>query len=323
MIHVSAPTRLHFGLLHVATDADPTARRFGGCGLMLAAPRVTVSVSKSDDWGATGPVADRALAFARRVVAGLPAQCQQPVTVAVEACPPEHAGLGVGTALGLAVARAVATEVGAGPYTTTELALLAGRGERSAVGVHGSALGGFIIDGGKAGDDPVGACVGRLTFPDWPVVLIQTSAAARWHGAAERQAFGRPRPAADAARLTDRMCRLLMLGVAPAVATADYPRFADALFEYNRAAGEPFAADQGGIYASEEIEAVIDAARAAGVPAAGQSSWGPTAFAICPDAATAARLAAQLRGRFPEAGVVVSRSYRPDQPNEDHIGRQD
>lgn len=308
MIRVSAPTRLHFGLLHVPADADPTARRFGGCGLMLDTPRVTVSVSQSPTWGATGAAADRALAFARRVVAGLPVVVRHPVHVAVEECPPEHAGLGVGTALGLAVARAVAVELGAATYTAVELAVLAGRGERSAVGVHGSALGGFINDGGRAGDEPVGALVARLPFPDWPVVLIRPSVATHWHGAAERQAFARPRPAADAARLTNRMCRLLMLGVAPAVATADYPRFAAALFEYNRAAGEPFAADQGGVYASTEIGAIIDAVRAAGVPAAGQSSWGPTAFAICSDAATAARLAAELRGRFPAADVLVSRA---------------
>jgi len=47
MIQVDAPTRLHFGLLHVPTETEeaPPQRRYGGLGLMLASPRVTVQVS--------------------------------------------------------------------------------------------------------------------------------------------------------------------------------------------------------------------------------------------------------------------------------------
>ena len=305
MTRVSAPSRLHFGLLHVPAG-DPAGRRFGGCGLMLAGPRVTVTVAPAADWAATGPAADRALDFARRVHLLLRPGTTDALHVAVEACPAEHAGLGVGTALGLAVARAVAGELGVGPVAATEFARLAGRGTRSAVGVHGFAAGGFLIDGGKRESPAVGALVGRLHFPDWPVVLIRPAAGVTWSGPSESAAFARPRRVAAAERLTADLCRLLLLGVAPAVADVDYPAFAGAVYEYNFRAGEPFAADQGGPYASPEVAAVVAAVLRHGVPAAGQSSWGPTVFAICRDGDRAAGLAGAMRAKFPTAEVVVT-----------------
>ena len=75
---------------------------------------------------------------------------------------------------------------------------------------------------------------------------------------------------------------------------ADYPTFADSLHEYNRLAGAVFADAQGGDYSSSEVTAVIERIRALGVPAVGQSSWGPTVFAITPDADRADWLARQL-----------------------------
>src|SRR5258708_16452465 len=126
MTRVTAPSRLHFGLLSLPAagperwpglDGQPglPIRDFGGVGLMVDRPGLAVRVEVGDlgaDWSATGPLADRALGFARRVVGTLPENERRPVHIVVEHAPAEHTGLGVGTQLGMAVAKAIALETG-------------------------------------------------------------------------------------------------------------------------------------------------------------------------------------------------------------------
>src|SRR5581483_1141557 len=122
------------------------------------------------------------------------------------------------------------------------------------VGVHGFDRGGFLVDGGKGDPAAVAPLVARLPFPDdWRVVLVTPPVPADWHGPRERAAFAALRPAgAD-----DALCRLVLLGLLPALAERDLPAFAAALGEYNARAGEPFRAAQGGAYASPATAAVI------------------------------------------------------------------
>ena len=86
----------------------------------------------------------------------------------------------------------------------------------------------------------------------------------------------------------------------------DYDGFGDALHEYNRLAGEPFAADQGGAYASPAIAATVAKLRALGVKASGQSSWGPTVFGICASAAQAESVRERLLHESPELDAVLT-----------------
>ena len=299
MTRVSAPSRLHFGLLHVpAGDPGDTAvspRRFGGLGLMLASPRVVVRVEFAPEWSSAGPSADRAEAFARRVA---PAGIR--FRLVVEECPPEHSGLGVGTQLGLAVIEAVRHELGLTNVTAVELARLAGRGERSAVGVHGSRSGGFLFDAGKSPGQAVGTVLAVVPFPDWPILVLRPSGDASWSGDAERRAFARQRTATAA--VSARLAQLAYSGVWPALLDGDYASFGDALYEYNRLAGEPFAADQGGAYASPAIAATVARLRDLGVSAAGQSSWGPTVFGIC----SSKEQAEEARHELPGVEVQVT-----------------
>lgn len=288
MTRVRAPSRLHFGLLNVPTaDTPPDARHFGGIGLMVTDPGVTVRVSWADEWVASGPSADRALGFARRFTESLaPPSPELAFRVDVISCPPEHIGLGVGTQLGLAVAKAVAVEVGLPHLSAVELAERVGRGARSGVGVHGFAGGGLILDAGKRNGEAVSSLRARRFLPaDWRVVLACPRGAPRWHGDAERRAFATP-TAANTARLR---------GLFDTLADAtDYPTFADALHEYNREAGAVFAASQGGVYSSPAVAALVARVRGLGVAAAGQSSWGPTVFALTPEADQAEWLAERL-----------------------------
>jgi predicted sugar kinase len=97
------------------------------------------------------------------------------------------------------------------------------------------------------------------------------------------------------------MIRLLEEDLLAALAAVDFPRFAAALGEYNRLAGRWFAPVQGGVFSTPTIaEAVGLLQEIAGV--AGQSSWGPTVFAVSP--------VAQVANQVEVASALARLGYR-------------
>src|SRR4051794_15902889 len=92
MIRVTTGSRLHFGLIGLGADAP---RRFGGVGLMVERPGLSLRAEDAAEWSASGPLAERALGFARRFAANVGSDRPQRLTV--EQAPPEHVGLGTGT----------------------------------------------------------------------------------------------------------------------------------------------------------------------------------------------------------------------------------
>jgi predicted sugar kinase len=74
--------------------------------------------------------------------------------------------------------------------------------------------------------------------------------------------------------------------------------FGEALYDFNLRAGEAFANVQGGFYASPRIAEAVEFIRSEGVYGAGQSSWGPTVFAIAETQEEADALAEKLRVQF-------------------------
>jgi beta-RFAP synthase len=312
MIRVVAPSRLHFGLFRVppagAGGADPGERAFGGVGLMVDRPGVAVTVRPAASWQFEGPLASRAQVFAARFVRTLPEDRRRTFQVLVERCPVEHTGLGAGTQLGLAVAKALAIGCGVPALSAADLAVRVGRGERSAIGVHGFDRGGLLVDAGKLTGEGVAPLLSHVALPrEWRVVLFAPPTAGRWHGENERAAFAAARTG-DAAALR----RLAGDVLVPAAERGDVDAFGDAVHEFNRKAGEPFAAAQGGAYASGAIAELIADVRACGVRGAGQSSWGPTAFAVVGDSDTALALVLRFRSRVPAFVARVSTGHTVD-----------
>ncbi len=297
MIRVVAPSRLHFGLFHVPSPecAEVETRIFGGMGLMVDLPGVVVDVRPSSSWQFEGPLASRAQQFATRFMLGVPEERRRVFQVLVERAPTEHAGLGTGTQLGLAVGKALAAACGEGELPATELAARVGRGERSAVGVHGFDRGGLLIDAGKRPGEAVSPLMAHVGLPEaWRVVLFMPPVAGPWHGEHERRAFATA--LAGEARV---LRKLVDEAILPAARAGNLDAFGEAVHEFNRKAGEPFAAAQGGAYATREVEDLIADVRTWGVSGVGQSSWGPTVFAITPDSDNAVSLAKAFRGRMP------------------------
>ena len=311
MTKVEAPGRLHFGLMSLPIPGRENwpeglpVRLFGGAGLMIQSPGVEVVVAPAKVWETFGPSADRALHFGRRFIETLPCSERQAFSIEVRRTPPEHCGLGSGTSLALSVAKAIAVELGHRDLPAVELAVRVGRGERSAVGIHGFEHGGFLVEAGKLPDDRIAPLIGRYEFPsEWRIVLLRPEAAPEWHGDKERRAFIN----IASNNATESMCRILLTGVIPALLSKNLCQFGEALYEFNLLAGIGFAVEQGGAWANTQSAQIVGLLRADGVHAVGQSSWGPTVFAIVDSEGEAQAVKKKMtcRSALPDGSISIT-----------------
>lgn len=298
-VRLIAPSRLHFGLLARGPRAP---RQFGGLGLMVQEPGLEIAAEPASAWQFEGPLAERAGRVAARLVEhGLGAS---PLAIRILRAPPEHVGLGTGTQLSLAVAKLLATAAGR-DLPAPELAALTGRGLRSGVGLHGFDHGGLIVEGGRKADGGPAPLLGRMAFPaGWSALVVVPSEAPGRHGEEETRAFAALPPIPEAE--TDRLCRLVLLGVLPAVAERDLPAFGAALEEIQHRVGAWFAPAQGGVYASPRVTELADWLRGEGLRGVGQSSWGPTLYGFSDrESAWREALAKRLRERLGPTALVL------------------
>ena len=299
-VGVRAPGRLHLGFL------DPSAslgRPFGSLGLVIDGFETAVElraaeaqqVSASD--AAAQAEAPRALEHLRSLQRATGADA--PLHLHLAQVLPAHAGFGSGTQLALAVGRAFATLHGLA-LPTVELARLLGRGLRSGVGIAGFDRGGLLVDGGPGPDGGPAPLLSRIEPPaGWRVLLALDPGRAGLSGSDEKTAIARlPRFSRERAA---EICHEVLMRVLAGAASNDFEAFAAGLSRVQRLVGQHFAPAQGGsVYASPAVERLcewIAEHRAAGV---GQSSWGPTGFAVLPSQAEAESVERAARA----AGVV-------------------
>jgi beta-RFAP synthase len=221
---------------------------------------------------------------------------------------PKHRGLGSGTQLALAVARAVAELHGIGA-DLPGLARSAGRARRSAVGTWTFAGGGLVVEGGRRQNrDDCGPLLARLRFPPaWRCVVAVPDAAPGVSGGDEDAAFeGLPAPSE---RDVGRVAHLVLMVLLPAVADGDIEAFGSALTQIQETTGRWFAAAQGGTFAPGASAALVRQMRDWGASGVGQSSWGPAVYGIVADAAAGARLAEFVRGASGHSCVVYEGAF--------------
>jgi beta-ribofuranosylaminobenzene 5'-phosphate synthase len=309
MIRVRTPSRLHFGLL------DPSGhrgRRFGGVGLMIQRPGIRLTVEPAPRWSFSGPLAERAERLVHHCLLASRAGEQQPLAIHIEAAPPEHCGLGTGTQLAMGLARAVEELSRQNSPALEQLAERLQRGRRSAIGLYGFRLGGFLVDGGKLPNEPMAPLVARVDLPtEWRIVLIIPKDRQGLHGPEEMRAFERLPPGSEAQ--TGERCRLVLMELLPALERGDFDRFGENLYEFNRLAGEAFRVVQGNTYAHPQVAEIVAFVRSSGIRGVGQSSWGPTVFAFAPDEQAARGLADRVLRRFdltPTEVVVTAADKR-------------
>jgi beta-RFAP synthase len=295
---VEAPARLHFGMLDLR---GTLGRRFGGIGAAIPTPSLLLEASAHDTLETTGPSSERALDFARRFMTyhRLTGGARLQVHRAI----PSHAGLGSGTQLALAVARALA-ELYELPTDALSLARAVGRARRSGVGTWVFARGGFVLEGGRhvQGSAPAPLLV-RYPLPaEWRYVVAVPPARPGVSGEAEAAAFARLPPPPE--RSTMRVSHLVLVALLPAIVERDLQTFGRALTEIQCINGRWFSPAQGGPFApgpSAELVRLMGDWGAAGV---GQSSWGPAVYGIVSGDDAAHALAERVRDTMGERGEV-------------------
>ncbi|HLQ45849.1 MAG TPA: hypothetical protein VK137_14015, partial [Planctomycetaceae bacterium] len=176
---------------------------------------------------------------------------------------------------------------GEGEVAASELARRVGRGLRSALGIHGFEQGGFLVEAGQQHPDEISPLVARLAFPaEWRLLLLTPRDSRGLSGDSERTAFARL--GAMPVSTTDRLCRITLMELLPAIIARDFDAVSAALFEFGRLNGEYFAPEQGGLFADGRMADVAEWLTSRGCRGVGQTSWGPTLFALCRDEADAA-----------------------------------
>jgi beta-ribofuranosylaminobenzene 5'-phosphate synthase len=294
VVAVSAPCRLHFGMFSFGRPDHPA---FGGVGMMIEPPTIELKISPAASFSACGDYVDRVSNCAARLVRAWNLDSLPLCKIDVRSAP-NHVGLGVGTQLGLSVAVGLRCYLDLRALPVESLAADVGRGLRSAVGTYGFEHGGLIVDRGKLRGEQLGTLDRRIAIPaSWRIALVRSHDAEGVSGSEEAQKFIKLPAIAD--DVTQVLWRINNDELLPAAERGDCSAFGDAVYRFGRIAGGCFAAAQGGPFASPAVEQLVERIRAFGVPGAGQSSWGPTVFAVTNDEDEARRLV-DLLSRLPE-----------------------
>ncbi|HWU35708.1 MAG TPA: beta-ribofuranosylaminobenzene 5'-phosphate synthase family protein [Methylovorus sp.] len=290
-VHVKTSARLHMGFFDLNGELG---RRFGSLGVSLDKPCTALAAFPADTISAEGPGAERAVKTARRIADAL--HLPSGMHIVLSEAIPEHAGLGSGTQMSLAVGTAISRLYSLN-LSLRDIAVLTARGARSGIGLGTFATGGVIVDGGRSSETDVPPVIAHADFPDpWRILLIFDHARTGVHGSQEIEAFRvlPTFPAQSAAEL----CRYVLMQALPALVEHDLPAFGRAIRELQERTGDHFAPAQGGRYASPRVAEILQFLAGQGTMCLGQSSWGPTGFAVFADVEGAERMLEALQSRY-------------------------
>ncbi len=292
VISLRAPGRLHLGFLD---PAGTLGRRFGSLGLVIDGieTEIELSAAPQDQLVAADPSAQAELERAARYLALLREHtgCLAPLRLQLNRVLPPHAGFGSGTQLALAIGRAFARWHQLDLASMT-LAHWLARGLRSGIGIAGFDQGGLLVDGGPGIDGRPAPLLSRIAFPEaWRVLVVQDDRQRGLSGSQEKQAIAALAPFPEA--LSADICHQVLMRVLPGAASVEFGPFAAGVNRVQQLLGDHFAPAQGGSsYTSpavaRAIQWLVEASdQRGGDVATGQSSWGPTGFAIVPSQAHA------------------------------------
>ena len=295
---IKTPSRLHMGLIDLRADLG---RAFGSIGVGIQSPNVILTAEKSDSLIVEGPQAERFRSFAERFMQSINTKVN--CKIKVEKTIPMHVGLGSGTQSALAVASLI-SRINNLNISVEEAAVLTGRASISSIGIGVFKHGGFIVDAGhkveiwersKKERKSIAPIVFRHPFPkDWLFVVVLTEEKRSGpSGEEEKKAFNDlPTPKKEWA---NDICRLVHLNLIPALIEQDITTFGKALTKIQILTGKYFEKIQGGIFSSRLAEESCKKMLKAGAKAVGQSSWGPTVYALAEGSKEATKIAQSLQ----------------------------
>jgi beta-ribofuranosylaminobenzene 5'-phosphate synthase len=305
-VFVEASARLHFGVLDLR---GMLGRWFGGIGASTAKPTLLVSAARADTLVVRGEDAARAREFAGLFLAHH--TLRGGAAVHVHRTLPSHVGLGSGTQLALAVARALAELYGV-ERDARSLAAAVGRGKRSAIGTWTFDDGGLVVEGGRRADsDECGPLIARVPIPStWRCVVAIPEGSPGISGAGEAEAFARlPAPPQ---REVERVAHIVLMSLLPSLADADLAGFGRALSEVQEITGRWFAPVQGGTFAPGASADLVRRLTEWGASGVGQSSWGPAVYGIVEGDDAARHLADRVVDAMGSSATVFAGPFRSD-----------
>lgn len=285
---IRSPSRVHVTLIDLHGGSG---RVDGGIGIALDEPGFLLEAELSPVLSVSGgspEIRERIGRTAAGVLQTIGAGGS--IAVTVRSMYPSHVGLGSGSQLGLAVARAI-SELHGRHIPVRELAKLVGRGGTSGIGTAAFEYGGFIVDGGhrfgaggeKADFRPSAASRGvspppviaRHDFPsDWRILLAIPDVPAGASGGRETEIFSKncPVPLSEVRELSHE----ILMRMLPGIASHDLGLFGSSInavqnlgFKKVELALQP-----------PQVTGLLEVLRDAGAAGAGLSSFGPAVYAI-------------------------------------------
>jgi beta-ribofuranosylaminobenzene 5'-phosphate synthase len=285
---IETPSRIHLGLIDMHGGIG---RVDGGIGIALDGPGTLLEARAGDSLEVTGGDEESREIVGRvagNVLGAIHAGGQASFTL--RAICPRHAGLGSGTQLALATARAICELYGK-RVPVRSLAQLTGRGGTSGIGTAAFELGGFIIDGGhrfgpggvkqsfapsraSAGVPPAPVVV-RHEFPDdWKILLAVPNLPPGANGVREVDIFRNccPVPLMEVREI----CHEVLMRMLPGIVEHDLDLFGAAVNRLQHLGFKKVELS----FRPPHLAALLEEMRTAGAACAGMSSFGPALYAI-------------------------------------------
>ncbi len=270
-ILVLSPARLHFGII------NPFNRKFKmyGCiGLAIDRPRTIVEVEEySEDVIESDRYLEVKYCLERlRKYFNIPK-----VKIKTIQSIPKHVGLGSTTQLMLSIAKGLLTLSNI-EVSIIEVAKILGRGKVSGIGTYIFQYGGLIIDSGKDKIEEFPKLHARIEFPEnWYFIITIPSKGRGLSEEEEEKIFSQNIDIPE--ELILKAQEILYRQFVPAIIDKDIEKFGKALTELQIIVGKMFINIQKDIYNPSCVK-VINILKKLDVLGIGQSSWGPTIYAL-------------------------------------------
>jgi beta-ribofuranosylaminobenzene 5'-phosphate synthase len=286
-VTVTTSARLHMGFFDLSGDIEC---KFGSLGMSIDKPCTHLEITNSKKPLIDANCSENVVKIVENIAKSL--NLEHKFSLKLLNSIPEHAGLGSGTQMALAIGVGLSQLFGMS-LSTSEIALRARRGKRSGIGIAAFEQGGVLLDSGRTKLGEVPKILAREVFPEsWRIILVQDCAHAGIHGAEELQAFEKLSPAKNSLR------DMVFSHMLPALQRADLLAFGAYMQDLQAYNGDYFAPIQGGRFASGDVAEVLNWLQNNGAACVGQSSWGPTGFAILEDQQSADVLQTQAQIAF-------------------------
>jgi len=295
-VDIKAYARLHMGFFNLNGEQG---RRFGSLGIGLDWPYTKIKISRGRGNFTTQKDmdADTLQHIEKRKKALLThLNIKEEVTIEAIEQIPRHAGLGSGTQMALAIGTGLNSLFNQS-MTLSDIANITGRGQRSGIGIGTFSQGGFVLDGGRGDHTQLPPIIAQHAVPDdWRFILIFDPSFEGVHGHAEVSAF--QSLANQSLIKTQTLTHRILTKALPSLLEQDIAAFGEVMNDLQNYNGEYFAPAQGDKYASQPVAEVLAYLNTQGVACVGQSSWGPTGFAMIKDQAEAESLLLKIKAKF-------------------------